>query len=98
VGVGNLTEARLLPDLDELAARADHQHARSRTHQHAVTSDRREQRYLLRTQGGPRAERGLTCLQILTRAADALAVAHGTAHRDPGDAAVGVLERDDRVG
>ena len=98
VRVGHLAEGGLLPDVDELAAGADHQHPRTGTHEHAVASDRREQRDLLRPERGTGTERGLTGLQVLTGAADALAVAHRTAHRDARDAAVGVLERDDRVG
>ena len=98
VRVGDLAEPRLLPDVDQLAAGADHEHARTRAHEHPVASDRCQQRDLLRSEGGARTQGGLTRLQVLTGPSDAFAVAHGAMHRDPGDTAVGVLERDDRVG
>ena len=57
VRVGHLAEAGPLPDLDQLAAGADHQHARTGPHEHPIASDRGEQRDLLRAERGAGTER-----------------------------------------
>ena len=78
-----------LADVDQLAAGRDDDHPRPRTDEHPIATDRGEQRDLLRAERGAGAERRRAGLQVLARAANALAAAHRPVQRHPGHAAVG---------
>ena len=98
VGVTDLAEAGRLADLDQLVAGGDDDHARTGVDEDAVAADRGQQPDLLRTEGGALPQRHLAGGHVLAGPAHGGSGLGGDADPDPGDAAVGVLDADHRVG
>ena len=98
VDVVDLAGTRGAVDVDELAADRDHRQPGPGVHQHLVAAHRGEQPDLRGADDGARAHRDVAGLHVVADAAHEVAGTDRLVDLDAGAAAVGAVERQDRVG